>query len=294
MTLKQLEYFKAVAELLHFTKAADKLYISQPSLSYGIAQLETFLGVPLLKKDGKRVALTEYGEKFYKTTQDVLLCLEHGVDELNAMRKNVKNELALGYMLTLSSTFIPELIASYEKQKKDTIQFRFVTYPPPKLLKNIMSGSIDIMFSVARHESLHSLQISTQQIVLVAHKNHPLAQKESIVFEDIDNMPLIMRSSRTQLYESVHAAYKSRHMQFNIIEEAQDYYSIINYVILGRGISFIPRNVIENHHDLAIIPIKNMDFSRPIYMSWGDSVNENKYFKEFVDFIKENFSKTTL
>ncbi len=294
MTLKQLKYFKTVADLLHFTKAAEKLYISQPSLSYGISQLEMFLGVPLFKKEGKQIFLTEYGESFYKTAQEVLSGLEAGINELNNIKKNYKNELSLGYMLTLSSTFIPELITAYKKNKKGDIQFRFTAYRPSKLLKNVISGNIDIMFSVALDSNLNSFQLSKQHISLVANKNHHLAQKKSICFEELDDAPMILRPESTYLFNSITQEFKSRNMKLNIVEETYDYYSMINYIILGKGIAFLPSAIVTGYDDLVTIPVKNLDLSRPIYMSWSKTVDENPKFKKFIQFVKENFTNIKL
>ena len=83
MTLHQLQYFRVMAETLHYTKAAKILHISQPSLSYALSQLESELGVPLFQKVGKRIYLTSFGKAFKKSNENILSekdYIKHGIN----------------------------------------------------------------------------------------------------------------------------------------------------------------------------------------------------------------------
>ena len=88
MTLDQLYYFRKLAELQHFSKAAAELYISQPSLSYSIKNLEKELGAPLFQKNGRNVVLTKYGKEFYNYVAEVLTQLETGV---SAVKQSIES-----------------------------------------------------------------------------------------------------------------------------------------------------------------------------------------------------------
>ena len=96
MTLLQLEYFQVRAKTLHYTRAAAQLHISQPSLSYALAQLEADLGVPLFQKEGKHVSLTAHGEAFQRSTAPVLQELDNCVKQVQAMREHHRQEIRLG------------------------------------------------------------------------------------------------------------------------------------------------------------------------------------------------------
>jgi hypothetical protein len=98
MTLQELRYFCVTAEVLHYTRAANLLYISQPSLSYAIGKLEKELGVPLFEKNGKKVSLTKYGKEFFPYAKRALSEVSNGIDHLQEMQQPTAGIINLGYI----------------------------------------------------------------------------------------------------------------------------------------------------------------------------------------------------
>ena len=108
MTLQQLHYFRVLARVQHYTKAADILHIAQPSLSYSISQLESELSIKLFEKQGKQVRLSYPGEKFLEYVEKSLEILEDGTHDAKTLSDTEKGEVTLGYIYSISSKFIPE------------------------------------------------------------------------------------------------------------------------------------------------------------------------------------------
>ena len=96
MELYQLNYFKTVAETKHFTRAAEKLHIAQPSLSKAIAKLEAELDVPLFERNNKSVYLTEYGSAFLQRVSKILIEVDEAVEELQDMAGNGSGDIRIG------------------------------------------------------------------------------------------------------------------------------------------------------------------------------------------------------
>ena len=113
MTLDQLYYFRKLAELQHFTKAAAELFVSQPSLSFSINNLEKELGASLFQKKGRNVVLTNHGKEFYKCVDDVLNKLDDGVVKLKNNVKNASNKISIAAIPILPSDFITKNIKTY-------------------------------------------------------------------------------------------------------------------------------------------------------------------------------------
>ena len=115
MNLFYLRYFVTLARVKHYTRAAEQLCITQPSLSHAISQLENELGVPLFEKSGRNTTLTRFGEEF-------LVCAEHTLSTLDAgvssIRKSARGEglIRLGFLRTLGVEFIPRLAAGFLKK----------------------------------------------------------------------------------------------------------------------------------------------------------------------------------
>ena len=127
MTLKSLEYFKKLAELQHFTKAANELHISQPSLSYAISELEKDLGVPLYDRKDKKITLNYYGEAFLSYVNQSLSILDEGLNFVKHIISNPKSKnISMGYIQSLSSSIIPPFIEEFYKNPLNkNIQFSF-------------------------------------------------------------------------------------------------------------------------------------------------------------------------
>ena len=113
MTLQELRYFCVTAEVLHYTRASRLLYISQPSLSYAISKLEQELGVPLFKKNGKKVTLTKYGEEFLPYAKRALAELSEGTERLREMKVPTSGGISLGYIYSVSFSALPEFVNSF-------------------------------------------------------------------------------------------------------------------------------------------------------------------------------------
>ena len=115
MTLNQLQYFIVLARTLHYTKSAEQLHISQPSLSYSITELEKELGVPLFDKKNKKIFLNQNGKLFLHYAEKVMSLLEEGVSMVKTLNEVKRPRIRLGYFYSLSSPFIPDLISQFYK-----------------------------------------------------------------------------------------------------------------------------------------------------------------------------------
>ena len=127
MTLQQLRYFCVTAEVLHYTRAADLLYISQPSLSYALNKLEKELGMPLFHKQGKQISLTRYGAEFLPYAKRALSELSKGQDRLKELRAPSAGIINLGYIYSVSFSVLPAFVDRfYAHFGSRQTAFRFV------------------------------------------------------------------------------------------------------------------------------------------------------------------------
>ncbi len=164
MNLSQLYYFRKLAQLQHYTKAAKELYITQPSLSDSISSLEQELGLSLFQKEGRNVKLTKYGKEFYEYVDAALNELDKGI----AVAKS-KSGL-LGGVIDLGC--IP-------------------TGHTLRLLDELKKGTYDVAFcSKTEDTELEFIPILAQRLILVVRADHPLAQKESVMLEELSDYSL--------------------------------------------------------------------------------------------------------
>ena len=110
MTLAQLQYFQALAHILHYTRTAEELHIAQPSLSYSINELEKELGVKLFNKEDRKITLTMYGEQFLPYVESALATINDGTEALRQMSGSAMQIIRLGYFHSISASLIGALL----------------------------------------------------------------------------------------------------------------------------------------------------------------------------------------
>ena len=158
MNLNQLYYFEKLAKLQHYTKAAEELFISQPSLSYAINQLETELDVTLFVKKGRNVILTDEGKQFYINISKALKLIENSVRDVQSLRT-----INLASIVTLNADFIPQIIVDFNKLYSN-VSFQITNDVTCPMLQKISEGVYDIGFCsyMNNFNDLEFIKILTQ------------------------------------------------------------------------------------------------------------------------------------
>ena len=138
MTLLQLQYFTVLSETLHYTRASEKLHISQPSLSYAIGELEKELGVKLFQKENRKVALTAYGQQFLSYVEKSLALLSEGEQVIRQMAENAPQIVNFGYFHSVSVPLVPSIVDGFFHQKQaNKIRFQFAELSSYDVLSRI-------------------------------------------------------------------------------------------------------------------------------------------------------------
>ena len=174
MTLLQLQYFQVLARVLHYTRAAEELHISQPSLSYSISELEKELGVKLFEKENRKISLTAYGEQFLPYVQRSLALLDEGAAVLEQMAGNLPQVAKLGYFHSISASLIPALVEGfYREEDNRSIRFQFTEGPSFDIFNQVKAGELDMAFGMHRDDWAESVIIMRQPLYLAVPSDHP-------------------------------------------------------------------------------------------------------------------------
>ena len=145
MNLNHLYYFRALAKEEHYTRTADMLSITQPSLSHAISCLESELGVKLFEKQGRNAKLTKYGALFLRYVEQSLDMLDEGKRVVTETSGTSGGFIDMGYIFTLGSHFIPNLIKGYLEEKgKNHIHFSFGQGTTKKIVEELKDGKYDL------------------------------------------------------------------------------------------------------------------------------------------------------
>lgn len=205
MNLSQLYYFKKLAELQHYTRAAKELYIAQPTLSDAISSLEKELGVALFCRDGRSVRLTSNGSEFYRYVSDSLRSLDDGIDAMNRRKEQLGGTINLGATFTVQDDYLPTLLKAYRERFGDEVRIETYQAFTNYLTQSLHNETLDVTFCGRRdHEpDIEYFPVLNRSLELGVRVDHPLADRASVSFDELRDQRLITYRRGTPIGEEV-------------------------------------------------------------------------------------------
>lgn len=183
MNLNQLHYFVTLAHIEHYTRAAEMLSITQPSLSHAISMLEQELETNLFEKRGRNVVLTKYGKVFLEYVEEALKILDSGVKKTRALTSDTGGVIDLAYIFTLGSVFVPQLVGGFLKEHEDwDVNFRFSVGNTTEIIQGLKEEKYDIAFCSRKEKEsgIDFVPIAKEKLVVVVPRDHELAGRGSV------------------------------------------------------------------------------------------------------------------
>lgn len=205
MNLSQLRYFRKLAQVQHFTRAAEELYITQPALSNSIKQLEGELGVPLFEQQGRNVRLTKYGREFSEYVVQGLDAIDKGIQIEQEHANNLSGTIDIGTIFTVQSDYLPALLRRYRSIYGTHVDVRLYQGLTQSLVDNLEDGTYDIVIGahVEGRPDLEFIPVLAQDLVAVVHEENPLASRECISFSDLGGHPVVTYRPETPIGREV-------------------------------------------------------------------------------------------
>lgn len=289
MNLIHLRYFVELAHTQHYTRAAERLCITQPSLSHAIAQLEAELGVPLFEKHGRNTSLTYFGQQFLACAQQALSTLDEGVESLQRASRG-EGLIRLGLLRTLGVDFIPRLAARFlaENPGKD-IRFTFSTGVTQQLLEGLRAKRFDLVFCSRppAELGLTSIVVDRQDLVLIVPRNHPLADRHTVDLQETLPYSHVYFSKGSGLRSVVDGLFQQIGEQPQISYETEEDQVIAGLVAQGFGISVVPYMEMLLRLDVKILQISHPQWERNFYMVNDDRAYMPPAVRRFRQFVLE-------
>jgi DNA-binding transcriptional LysR family regulator len=263
MDLYQIRYFMAIVETGGFTKAADRLYVSQPSLSAGIKKLEQELGVTLFERGGRRARLTTAGKFFLEKATIILNEYQATLQKLKEFQQ--QPTLHVGTLRTIRIASLAKLLYAFQQQHP-TVSFELLDGTVHNLQVWLEAGDIDLAITVLdREDTKTSLPLFQQRRMLAVPKTHPFAQRSSVKLADLQAQPFIKRS-HCELYSETEQLLEAKSIQAPIVYRAEHEEWVIALVAAGLGITIMPEW--KDEPEIVYIPIADLPLHRAIGLVW--------------------------
>jgi LysR family transcriptional regulator, cyn operon transcriptional activator len=193
MELRHLRYFMALAGSLNFTRAAERVHVTQSTLSHQIKQLEDELGVALFDRVGKRVTLTAAGEIWQHHVQRALAEIDQGLGALKQDTKTMSGQLRIGSTHTFNIDFIPDCIAVFQPRYPQ-VQLLVEELSAQSIMEGLQQGTLDmgIAYRPSTQENLLFEALYNEEMVLVVAKGHALARRKRVRMVELHRLPMVL------------------------------------------------------------------------------------------------------
>ncbi|MGG4453271.1 LysR family transcriptional regulator [Brevibacillus porteri] len=287
MDIKHLHYFVTVCDQLSYSKAAQKLHISQPSLSNAIKNLEQEVGSPLLERNTRKMELTDAGKILYQKSLLVLSQMNVLKKEMEEVKLTGSGDLIIGIIESVKH-WIPKVIREYQR-RFPSINIKLIEVLSGKAVKESLRKyhtHLLITNQFIDEEDIESLPLYDERLMLALHKDHPLAEKESIRLKDLASEPFIISTEGFQTREDILTAFSFEQVNPQIKFEIERFETALTLVRENLGVTIIPENYLSGSTDASLVrkTIDSPALERTVYLAYM----KNRYLAPAVQaFLEE-------
>jgi DNA-binding transcriptional LysR family regulator len=243
-----LRYFIAVAEVLHFGRAAQRLHISQPPLSRQIQSLEEELGVVLFHRTRRAVRLTEPGLKFLDEARRTLLQAERSIEVARRAGRGELGKLEIGFAPVSDMAILPKVLGAFRQRTPD-VEIRLHYLNTPEQLQALREGTIDVglLRMPADAEGIVVETILREPIVVAMPKGHRLCKRAAIPLKALADEPYVMfpRNYAPRFYDFILSICRDAGVSIQVVIEAVSIHNNLSLIAGGMGVSLLPESVGE-------------------------------------------------
>lgn len=290
-TLQQLRILKAIASEKSFTRAAETLHLSQPSLSKQIKALENSLDTILIIRKNNKIFLTESGKVFLQYSERILALCEESCRALIDLRNGERGNLTVGASQTIGTYLLPRVLALFA-QNYPQIDLKVQVNSTRIIAKNVDSKEIDlaVVGGEVPEELKKTLTVEhfiNDDLSLIVPKSHPFATKEYIMKNDLYHLNFITLNSNSTIrkfIDNILVQNQIETKQLKIIMQLNSIEAIKTTVSLGLGAAFVSSSAIEKEIDLKtieILKIENIKITRNLSIISHPECYKSKAFTSF-------------
>ncbi|POX47848.1 LysR family transcriptional regulator [Streptomyces sp. Ru72] len=258
MELRHLQHFVAVAEDQHFTRAAERLMVSQSGLSASIRALERELRAPLFVRTTRRVTLTEAGRALLGEAERILAQVRAAHEAVAAVQGVLRGTLALGTEQCIPGVHVAGLLAAFRRRHPD-VEIRLRQAGSGALAEEVAAGRLDLAFAYrtqADTEQLRSVSLTSESMTVLCHPDHRLASRGAVLTpEDLRGEVFVDFHPDWGPRRTTDAAFSAAGVRRTVALEVNDVHSLLDLVDENLGIAVVPRHFRHKHPSLTALPL---------------------------------------
>lgn len=286
MYYEELITFVTLAEVKNFTKTAEKLLMSQPSVSLHIKNLEKEFQTKLFKRSPKYLKITPTGEILYDRAKQMITIYEQTKLDILEHHNSIKGQLKIGASFTIGEYILPSLLRDLQKEFPE-IELQVMIGNTEEIIESVRLYQVDIglIEGQTNEKELSVHPFMQDEMFIVGANDHILARKGEVLIEDLQNQSWITREVGSGTREYFNHVIRSNGLKIKSILTISSNQGIKETVINGMGLALLSQSVIERdiqHSNLSIIQIKNQSFTRTLSYVYSPIMEEKKMVKTFI------------
>lgn len=290
ISLRQLQVFEAVGRLLSYTRAAEELFLSQPTISMRIKKLESDIGLPLTEQIGKKVSLTEAGNALYQASREILETLGRFEMQMNDQKGLRTGELRLA-VVTTANYFAPRLLGKFYQAYPDINVSLEVTNREHILER--MGQNMDDLYLIGKPPTSSDLEFEpymANPMVVIAPVKHKLAKQKAIPLSVLADEYFLIRERGSGTRIAVEQLFADAGKTLNVRMELGSNESIKQGVSGGLGIAVLSLHTITSGdlNELTILDVEGFPISWQWYVGHPKGKRLSVIAKTFIDFMFEH------
>lgn len=289
---RQLQYLIGLSETGHFGRAAERCNVTQSTLSAGLKELETLLGVSLVERTKRKVVMTPLGRTLAARGREVLQYLEDLTDLAAGRSGRLAGPLSLGVIPTIAPYLMPQAMVRAKKAFPDLQLFLREEQTDP-LLARLRRGDIDLALIALPYDlgELESLELAEEEVVACIPADHALAAHKTITPAHIAKAPLLTLESGHCLREHAWAACRLGGRRANEVFQATSLPTVVQMVAAGLGVTLLPRMAVpveaRGKKGVVIRPLHPSGPARTIALVWRPTTTRGEDFKRLGAVLKD-------
>lgn len=241
MELAQLDAFIQVAHHRSFSRAAEALFLTQPSVTARIQSLEREIGERLFERTGRSVTLTDAGHAFMPHAQRALTAVQEGTDAIEAVRHGDVGSIRIGASSSIATYVLPAILKQF-RQTRPRVHVHLTTGNTEEIIEKLLAGEVHVVITrLAQHPEIESLHLYNDDLTLVVSPSHPFAQKGRVTIAEAGREPFLF-FERTSSY---HSLVYSMFLRVGVVPES----------VMELDSMETTKHMVEANLGIAILPV---------------------------------------
>jgi DNA-binding transcriptional LysR family regulator len=292
MELTQLEFFISVVEEGSFSKAALRVFRTQPAVSIAIRRLEDEVGAPLFERSQKTPRLTEAGELLFDYAKRMLALRDQAQQVVAELRTFQRGRVRIGANESTSLYLLPQLILRYREQHPN-VMVEIYRHVSERLPREVLDHNVDFALLAFEPEDgdLQSFPILRDELILIMHPEHRLAAREALTVKELGQESFLAHNVKTASRHKVIEVFAQEHTPLNITLELATVETIKRFVQQQIGLAFVPRMCVSEELErgtLATVPVRGLTYRRTLWATHRRGMTFSHAAAAFLEVLRQH------